>query len=505
VEGTSTVHRSLLSIARRLAPAATLLVALGIFTGTAHAEALNATVHIQGAGRLFVPKEVKAACTSRPDATLNESVTDCGSTPGVTIACAGSVEKCGALDLAADAADGWSFVGWATDPAIKTCSGRVRDCHVESTAKAPLNVDVTAVFRESVSATLTTQTTPFTNTTTASFAYTLSGPAGSTFECKLDGVTKPCGTIANNAASSSFDQLQDTPSPHTFAVNALTPNGNRSDIRTFSWTVDTIAPTATLDPTAGPGQGALQTIDSETFRFSSSEPTGATFTCSLDNAAFTACTSPTTLTNLASSAHSFRVQAIDQAGNVSTPAERNWTVAIPDADTDGFNAKVDCNDSDPTVHPGANDVADNGKDENCDGADAHIPPPTATQTTVSAASPEQIQVVLSFGFKSTKRTTKFTKLQLKNIPFGATVSATCKGSSCPKALKGKGFVKKHAFGTINLKRFVKQPLKKSTTITVIVSKPGAINAIKVLKIRSAKAPTVTTRCQPPGTKKPVSC
>ena len=42
-------------------------------------------------------------------------------------------------------------------------------------------------------------------------------------------------------------------------------------------------------------------------------------------------------------------------------------------------------------------------------------------------------------------------------------------------------------------------------MTVAVSKPGAINAIKVLKIRAAKAPVVTTRCQPPGAKKPVSC
>ncbi len=120
-------------------------------------------------------------------------------------------------------------------------------------------------------------------------------------------------------------------------------------------------------------------------------------------------------------------------------------------------------------------------------------------------TPERIQVVLSFAFKAARRSTKFSKLQIKNIPFGSTVQATCKGKGCPKGLTGKGFTKKNAFGTLTLAKFIKKALKANITITVVVSKPGAINAVKVLKVRPSKAPLVTTKCQPPGAKAPVAC
>jgi hypothetical protein len=81
---------------------------------------------------------------------------------------------------------------------------------------------------------------------------------------------------------------------------------------------------------------------------------------------------------------------------------------------------------------------------------------------------------------------------------------SCAGG-CPKGLKGKGFTKRNAFGTVDLKSFIKKPLKKNTALTVLVSKPGAINAVKILKIRAGKAPAITTQCVPPGAKKPVSC
>lgn len=50
--------------------------------------------------------------------------------------------------------------------------------------------------------------------------------------------------------------------------------------------------------------------------------------------------------------------------------------ALGDADRDGFSRWLgggDCDDGDPTVHPGAYDLADNGVDEDCQGGDRHQP------------------------------------------------------------------------------------------------------------------------------------
>jgi hypothetical protein len=179
---------------------------------------------------------------------------------------------------------------------------------------------------------------------------------------------------------------------------------------------------------------------------------GTSFICSLDGVGKTCAIQPdhsgsSTFTGLADGSHTFTISAKNAAGNIG---------------------------------------------------DAKTPP-------VVTGSPSQIQVVLAFGFKASKHATRFTKLQVKNVPFGATVHVTCHGRGCPKGLKGKGFTKKRAFGTVDLKKFVRKPLRPGTAITAVVSKPGAINAVKVLKIRAAKAPTVATRCQPPGAKKPVSC
>lgn len=82
---------------------------------------------------------------------------------------------------------------------------------------------------------------------------------------------------------------------------------------------DTTAPTVTLE---GPPSRTKQR--DATFVFTASEE--ASFTCSLDGATATPCSSPTTVTGLARGDHSFVVVATDLAGNSSAPAEWSWTI-----------------------------------------------------------------------------------------------------------------------------------------------------------------------------------
>jgi hypothetical protein len=140
-----------------------------------------------------------------------------------------------------------------------------------------------------------------------------------TYECRLDGAawaacTNPQGYNSLIAGS------------HTFEVRAIDLAGKPDPSpATYSWTIDPTAPETTID--SGPPSTTENT--SATLRFSANE-TGTNFECSLDNAAFAACTSPHDLTGLANGAHQFRVRAIDAAGNIDlTPASRSWTVTAP--------------------------------------------------------------------------------------------------------------------------------------------------------------------------------
>ena len=155
---------------------------------------------------------------------------------------------------------------------------------------------------------------PTSTSTTATFAF--SAEAGSTFTCALDAAP---GTPCNSPVT--YSGLAD--GSHTFSVLARDAAGNvEAQAAQWAWTIDATSPETAI--TAGPS-GTVST-SSASFSFSSPDAT-ATFECSLDAAAFSACTSGIAYSGLAQGMHMFEVRARDGAGNVdASPATRTWSV-----------------------------------------------------------------------------------------------------------------------------------------------------------------------------------
>jgi large repetitive protein len=122
---------------------------------------------------------------------------------------------------------------------------------------------------------------------TASFSFTgtdnSSAAADLKFECRLDGQEwAPCSSPHSYANLGS--------EPHTFEVRAVDEAGNADPTpASHTWTEepDTVPPETTI----GSGPEATTVSTSARFTFSANEP-NSRFECSLDGAAFEACTSP---------------------------------------------------------------------------------------------------------------------------------------------------------------------------------------------------------------------
>jgi DNA-directed RNA polymerase specialized sigma24 family protein len=129
------------------------------------------------------------------------------------------------------------------------------------------------------------------------------------------------------------------PGTYWFNLRTLGTNGHWTGtvhLGPFLILPDTAVPTTTI--TAGPRKVGTAVA---TFEFSSNE-TGATLECSLDGAAFSSCASPKTYTGLRKGKHTFRVRAVDGAGNTDpTPARREWDVDAKAPNTDLTDAPDD--------------------------------------------------------------------------------------------------------------------------------------------------------------------
>jgi uncharacterized protein (TIGR03382 family) len=157
-------------------------------------------------------------------------------------------------------------------------------------------------------------------------AITGTAEANSTVTVTLNGNT--VGTTTTDAAGNwtftPSSPLQD--GPYTVVVTASDVAGNTSaPSNTVRFVIDTAVPDTTI--VTGP---SAETEDPDaTFDFSSNE-SGVTYECSLDGAAFTACSDPVTFQDLSEGDHTLQVRARDTAGNVDpTPASAAWSYHPP--------------------------------------------------------------------------------------------------------------------------------------------------------------------------------
>ena len=171
-------------------------------------------------------------------------------------------------------------------------------------ARRSFKVDTTAP-----NTTITSGPNAETNDPTPTFTF-VSEPRTS-FECQLDS-----GSYAPCRSPKPYSNLPN--GLHTFKVRATDPAGNVATPTSRSFKVDNVPPNTTI--TKHPTKRT--TKHRATFAFNSTEA-NSTFTCKLDGKPRKACSSPKTYRKLERGRHTFRVKAIDPAGNVD-PVRAKW-------------------------------------------------------------------------------------------------------------------------------------------------------------------------------------
>ena len=159
---------------------------------------------------------------------------------------------------------------------------------------------------------------------------------------------------------------------------------------------------------------------------------------------------------------------------------------VVDADQDNVPAGTDCDDFNNQIYPGAPEVVGDGRDQDCNGADAA----------------GRVSAIVAFRNNSTSKATKFKSLRVTEAPAGARVLVSCTGKrkGCPKPREFTTSSK----GSVSLTRMFRKRLRVGAVIDVAVTTPNAVGKVRRLKIRR-KAVKAQTLCLTPGTADPAKC
>jgi len=223
---------------------------------------------------------------------------------GATFACSldgGSFASCASPTTYTDLTDGQhTFRVRATDPEGNTDPSPASRTWTVETAFPETFIDA------GPSGTVATRS--------ASFRFRASEPAS--FNCSLDGAA-----FSSCVSPWSYEDLAD--GTHEFKVRATDLAGKTDPSPAArTWTISLDAPDTIID--AAPPSSSSQAT--ARFEFHATDP-DARFSCSLDDASFTPCTSPKTYDSLRDGSHVFRVRAAAPSGATDpTPASWAWQI-----------------------------------------------------------------------------------------------------------------------------------------------------------------------------------
>lgn len=193
-----------------------------------------------------------------------------------------------------------------------------------------------------------------------------------------------------------------------------------------------------------------------------------------------------------------------------------------DRDKDGYNRPQDCNDGNGGIHPGANDVPDNGVDEDCSGADAvnndkdgdGIPPPRDCNDNRRAIHPGAHDIPGNHIDEDCNgRDAKFPVLILKygyNFTGSGRVAALTakvkRGAKVRVTCKGAGcpgaFSYKSNGKTRSLKSHFRGALRGKARILIRATRRGYVGKVAQIKYNPNKPPSDRLLCIPVGKSRP---
>ncbi|MGE5097766.1 MAG: hypothetical protein ACM3SO_21695, partial [Betaproteobacteria bacterium] len=165
--------------------------------------------------------------------------------------------------------------------------------------------------------TITSHPADPTTATSATFSFGSTEPSA-TFECSIDSTTAYSGCVSprtyTNLAGGS----------HTFRARAIDVAGTGWPAQ-YSWTIDNTPPETFI--TSGPASPTASAAATFAYSYTDNVGLAATFECSVDNGAWTACPGGSVTVTVGGGTHTMAIRAVDAAGNVDpTPATRTWTV-----------------------------------------------------------------------------------------------------------------------------------------------------------------------------------